>query len=317
MRRPIVIGLTGNIATGKSEVGRILAALGAHVIDADKISHRVMKAGGPTFDAIVGAFGPEVVAPNGQIDRAKLGAIVFRDRGALEELEKIVHPAVIAEVDRQIAGCDGVVVVEAIKLIEAGMHRRYDELWVVTAPRWVQIVRLVQMRGLTEQEASLRVDAQSPQEAKAAQADRVIENDGEVEALRGKVRAAWTELMAKAAAIGPAQRGDPDDAAAVSAELNSNGREKMSFKAWISRHPRLTAWAVLGVGMVVILVWSAKNVGLLPGQWATLILSTFLVAGLCVWIIGWEKEDEEEDPAVAGPAEPKEQQPVPDEKQEG
>ncbi|HNS51160.1 MAG TPA: hypothetical protein PKO09_08245 [Anaerolineae bacterium] len=92
----------------------------------------------------------------------------------------------------------------------------------------------------------------------------------------------------------------------------------MSFKAWISRHPRLSAWAVLAVGMVVILVWSARNVGLQPEQWATLIVATILVAGLCVWIIGWEKEDEEEDPAVAGPTEPQEKEPsAEEEKQEG
>ena len=77
----------------------------------------------------------------------------------------------------------------------------------------------------------------------------------------------------------------------------------MSFKAWISRHPQLTAWAVLAVGMVVILIWAARNVGLLPGQWAALIIATILLAGLCVWIIGWDKEDEEANQAVAEPPE--------------
>ena len=74
----------------------------------------------------------------------------------------------------------------------------------------------------------------------------------------------------------------------------------MSFKAWIARHPRLTAWAVLAVGMVVILVWAARDVGLLPGQWAALIIATILLAGLCVWIIGWEKEEGDEEPEAAG-----------------
>ena len=77
----------------------------------------------------------------------------------------------------------------------------------------------------------------------------------------------------------------------------------MSFKSWISRHPQLTSWGVLAVGMVAILIWAARNVGLLPGQWAALIVATILLAGLCVWIIGWEKEDEEEKPAVAEPPE--------------
>jgi hypothetical protein len=91
----------------------------------------------------------------------------------------------------------------------------------------------------------------------------------------------------------------------------------MSFKAWISRHPRITAWAVLAVGMVVILIWAARNVGLLPGQWAALIIATILLAGLCVWIIGWEKDDEEEKPAVAGPPETLQQPPVPRDNPEG
>jgi len=216
-----VIGLTGNIATGKSEVCRVLAALGAHVIDADVISHEVTEAGRPAFEAIVSTFGPQVVGPNGQIDRAQLGAMVFRDRDALEELERIVHPAVVAEVNRRIARSDGVVVVEAIKLIEAGMRLGYDELWVVTAPREVQIARLVQTRGLTREEAALRVDAQSPQEEKAARADRVLENDGNVEALGRKVKAAWTQFLAQSASIRPARRGDPDDAAGIAAVLNS------------------------------------------------------------------------------------------------
>ena len=82
----------------------------------------------------------------------------------------------------------------------------------------------------------------------------------------------------------------------------------MSFKTWISRHPQLTAWAVLAVGMVVILIWAARNVGLLPGQWAALIIATILLAGLCVWIIGWDKEDEEEKQAVAEPPESGEKQ---------
>ena len=89
----------------------------------------------------------------------------------------------------------------------------------------------------------------------------------------------------------------------------------MSFKAWLSRHPRLTAWAILAVGMVAILIWSARNVGLLPGQWATLIVSTILVAGLCVWIIGWEKEDEEEKPCANESPQADEQPPEQEEEQ--
>jgi dephospho-CoA kinase len=195
--RPILIGLTGNIATGKSLVAQMLAELGAFVIDADRVAHEVMAPDGPAYDAVIESFGRDVVAPDGTIDRGKLGEIVFRDPKALERLEKAVHPATIAETTlRILQATEPVVVVEAIKLIEAGMDRAYDALWVVTAPRSLQIERLVKERGLAEQEAALRVDAQPPQEEKAAVADLVIVNDGSVEALREKVRAAWAGIQA-------------------------------------------------------------------------------------------------------------------------
>lgn len=192
---PFLIGLTGNIATGKSEAAQILAELGALVIDADRVAHEVMRPGGPAYDAVVEAFGREVLAADATIDRARLGEVVFRDPIALQRLEAAVHPSTIAEVDRRIArASEPVVVVEAIKLIEAGMHRYYDALWVVTAPRSVQISRLVTTRGLTEREAALRVDAQSPQEEKAEQADVIIVNDGDLDTLREKVKAAWAQI---------------------------------------------------------------------------------------------------------------------------
>ena len=196
--RPFLIGLTGNIATGKSLVAQMLVELGASVIDADRVAHEVIAPDGPAYDAVIEAFGRDVVAPDGTIDRGKLGEIVFRDPKALERLEKAVHPATIAKVTlRILQATEPVVVVEAIKLIEAGMHRAYDALWVVTAPRSLQIERLVNGRGLPERKAALRVDAQPPQKDKAAVADLVIVNDGSVDALREKVRAAWTEIRSK------------------------------------------------------------------------------------------------------------------------
>ena len=195
MGQTVIVGLTGNIATGKSEVARMLAEMGACIIDADLVAHKVMLPDGPAYPAVVDAFGLEILAADGVIDRAKLGAIVFRDPNALQRLEAAVHPAVIAEVDRRISqATEPVVVVEAIKLVEAGMHRRYDALWVVTAPRRSQIERIVTSRGLTETEAALRIDAQPPQEEKAALADVVIVNDGSLDALREKVEGAWAQL---------------------------------------------------------------------------------------------------------------------------
>ena len=198
IERPILIGLTGNIATGKSVVAQMLSELGARVIDADKVAHEVMAPGAPAYDAVVDAFGPAVLAPDGTIDRGKLGGIVFRDPTALQRLEAAVHPATIAEVTlRILQATEPVVVVEAIKLIEAGLHRGYDALWVVTAPRRLQIERLVNERGLAEEDAALRVDAQPPQEEKVAVADLVLVNDGSLEALRENVRAAWSKIRGK------------------------------------------------------------------------------------------------------------------------
>lgn len=194
-RKPFLIGLTGNIATGKSEVARLLAELGAGFIDADRVAHDVMRPGGPAYGGVVDAFGPEILAADGSIDRGELGALVFRDPEALRRLEATVHPAVISEVDRRIAAAtERVVVVEAIKLIEAGMHRAYDALWVVTAPRALQIERLVETRGLSEAEAAQRIDAQPPQAEKAALADVVLVNDGDLAGLRQQVEAAWARV---------------------------------------------------------------------------------------------------------------------------
>ncbi len=236
----LIIGLTGNIATGKSEVARMLARLGARVIDADKVAHTVMQPGGPAYGAVVDAFGPEILSPDDTIDREKLGAIVFRDPAALRRLEEAVHPATIAEIDRLMAQtAEPVVVIEAIKLIEAGMHRHYDSLWVVTAPRELQISRLQSTRGLTEQEAALRVDAQPPQEEKIARADLVITNDGDLTSLQDKVKAAWDSIQSVRfphpgqigalsdepssgqVTVRPVRRDDIRDAAGVADVLNS------------------------------------------------------------------------------------------------
>ena len=239
-KRPVLIGLTGNIATGKSVVARMLAELGADVIDADRVAHEVMAPGGPAYDTVVNAFGREILASNGVIDREKLGEIVFRDADALRRLEAAVHPATIAAVTQRISEArEPVVVVEAIKLIEAGMHQGYDELWVVTAPRSLQIERLVGTRGMTEEAASLRVDSQPPQEEKAAVADRVITNDGALDVLRERVEEAWSEIRASWARdpeaasdlahgspetevlIRQVRRDDIQDAAGVAEVLNS------------------------------------------------------------------------------------------------
>ncbi len=191
-----VIGLTGNIATGKSTVGRLLADLGAQVIDADQVAHAVMRRGRTAWQEVVLAFGLAVLGPDGEIDRRKLGAIVFRDPAALRRLEDIVHPAVRAAMRACTRRSQApVVVYEAIKLLESGAAEDCDAVWVVTCPRAVQVERLMRTRGLSRAEAELRIDAQPPPEEKLARADVVITNDGSLEETRQQVERAWRETV--------------------------------------------------------------------------------------------------------------------------
>jgi dephospho-CoA kinase len=192
-KRPYVIGLTGNIATGKTMVAQMLSTWGAQHIDADRLAHKVMARGTPAWERIIAEFGMDILKPNGAIDRGKLGARVFSDARALARLENIVHPDVIAYTRQLIAATTApVVVVEAIKLLESGMVEQLcDRVWVVIAPRQVRIRRLTEQRGLDHGEAVLRVDAQSPQEEKVARADVVIDNSGTVRDTKRQVERAW------------------------------------------------------------------------------------------------------------------------------
>ncbi len=195
-----IIGLTGNIATGKSTVAHMLQDVGAYLIDADKLAHDLMRAGSPAYEGVVARFGATILAPSGEIDRRKLGAIVFADQGALRDLEAIVHPIVVAESLRlleQAAPLYEVAVVEAIKLLEANMHRYCDAIWVVVCSRQQQIERLVRTRGLTEAEAALRIDAQPPMTEKVARAHVVIDNSGSLEATRIQALNAWAGIPAR------------------------------------------------------------------------------------------------------------------------
>jgi len=193
-----LIGLTGNIATGKSVVARMLADLGADVIDADALVHGLQRKGAPTYDAIVAEFGSGILRADGEIDRKALGAIVFTDPQQLRSLEAIVHPAVAVESARRMAETKAdVVVYEAIKLIEAGRHTLCDAVWVVSAPRAVQIARLMQARGLNRAEAEQRVDAQPPPEEKLKYADVVIDNGGSLAATREQVERAYAAIRLK------------------------------------------------------------------------------------------------------------------------
>jgi dephospho-CoA kinase len=196
-----LIGLTGNIATGKSAVLEMLKRLGAGVIDADALVHQLMVKETPVWQAILDEFGEGILASEDEIDRGKLGAIVFADAEALERLEAIIHPAVTARVDELIRqATEPVVVVEAIKLIEAGWHRAYDALWVVTCSKEQQLERLMRTRKLSQEEALLRIEAQPPQEDKVALADVVIDNSGSLKETREQVEQEWERLRVQGSA---------------------------------------------------------------------------------------------------------------------
>jgi dephospho-CoA kinase len=190
-----LIGLTGNIGAGKSTVARQLAELGAFVLDADQVYRGLIEPGQPGHAAVVDLFGDGVLAADGSIDRRRLGEMVFRDPAALSRLERATHPLVRARADELFAAAKPrVAVYEAIKLIESGAADRCDELWVVTAPREQRVERLVRTRGLSAEDAALRVDAQPPEAEKAARADVVIANDRDVAALHDRVEREWTRV---------------------------------------------------------------------------------------------------------------------------
>jgi dephospho-CoA kinase len=193
-----LIGLTGNIATGKSIVAKMLEELGATVIDADALVHELQRKGTPIYNDMITAFGPGILDGDGEIDRKALGAIVFADPEKLRVLESIVHPAVLIESMRRITEVSmPVVVYEAIKLIEAGRAEMCDALWVVTARSDVQLQRLMSDRHMSEAEARQRIEAQPPQSEKIKRATVVIDNSGSLEETRRQVAAAFQAIELK------------------------------------------------------------------------------------------------------------------------
>ncbi|HEX5808919.1 MAG TPA: dephospho-CoA kinase, partial [Anaerolineales bacterium] len=187
-----VIGLTGNIATGKSVVRRMLEHLGAYTIDADTLSHRVISRGAPGYQPVLDRFGTWLLDKNSQIDRAKLARLAFADAEVLTQLEDIIHPYVGQAVDMLIKrATQKVIVVEAIKLLESELRNYCDVIWVTDAPQEVQIERLIRKRGLSREDAVQRVHSQPAQKQKLAAATVVITNNGSYEDLWKQVNEAW------------------------------------------------------------------------------------------------------------------------------
>ena len=195
----IVIGLTGNIAVGKSLVLAQLAALGADTIDADQVAHDCLRRDGAAFDAVVAAFGADILGADGEICRQRLGALVFRDAARLRQLEAISHPPIRREILRRARESKArVVVIEAIKLLEGALKDAVAAVWVVNAAPATQLQRLQQARNLPEAEARRRIALQNSQADKLRQADVIIENDGDAAATRAQVERAWKQLIAAA-----------------------------------------------------------------------------------------------------------------------
>jgi dephospho-CoA kinase len=191
-----VIGLTGNIATGKSVVRKMLEHLGAYGIDADALGHRAIAKDAPGYKPVLDTFGKWILGPDGQIDRAKLARVVFADPDALNQLEAIVHPLVRQAIDLLIRrSSQRVIVVEAIKLLEGPLRQACDTVWVTYAQKSTQISRLTQKRGLSVAVAHQRVNSQPPQDEKVNAANTVIHNEGSFEDTWQQVTSAWKVLF--------------------------------------------------------------------------------------------------------------------------
>jgi dephospho-CoA kinase len=195
-----IVGLTGNIAAGKSEVARRLAARGATIIDADQLAREAVAVGSPTLAAIVKRWGPTAVTADGTLDRAELRRIIFANEAERGALEAIVHPEVARlrarDVEKARAAGATVVICDIPLLFEAGLEGTVDAIILVDAPAAVRRERLIKRRGLPPAEADAMLAAQWPSERKRERATWIIDNDGALSALDARVDAIWSELAA-------------------------------------------------------------------------------------------------------------------------
>lgn len=207
--RPHVIGVTGNIAVGKSTVLNRLAERGAAVIDADRVYHELIGPSAPLNGTLVKTFGAGIRNADGTINRRALADIVFANPVALARLDEVTHPSVVAEIGRLIVALDApMVAVDAVKLFEAGLDRLCDEVWLVTAPPERQITRLMARNNLSREEASRRVQAQPPVAEKRLRADVVVDNGGDIEHTWQLIDAGWDAAVLRAA-LSDRTIGDP------------------------------------------------------------------------------------------------------------
>jgi dephospho-CoA kinase len=194
----LLVGLTGNIASGKSTVAHLLSERGATIIDSDILARRVVEMDTPAYREIVRRWGAEILAPDGTLDRAALRRRVFKDPVQLEELNRLTHPEVVRLRDRLIADArrrgDRMVVCDIPLLFERHLAGEFERIVLVDAPRPLRLERLVRERGLGETEAMDMIAAQMPAELKRARADFIIDNEGTLAALERRVEDVWSSL---------------------------------------------------------------------------------------------------------------------------
>ena len=197
-RSPFLLGLTGNIACGKSRVGQLLAErYGADYIDADRVVHTLYGAGTPQTNAIAARFGTELLTPDGTLERRRLGDIVLADPAALRELEQILDPGVRSAIEARIRESpSAVIVLDAIRLIEGGLYKRCDAVWVVVCDRALQLERLQASRSMSAAQAELRIASQRPPDEKLRYANAVIHNNSTLDDLATQVADAWQRTVA-------------------------------------------------------------------------------------------------------------------------
>lgn len=274
-----IIGLTGNIATGKSVVRRMLEHLGAYTIDADSLAHRAIAKDAPGYKPVVETFGKWILDSNGQINRSRLGGLVFRDPEALNKLENIVHPLVEQAIELlgQRAS-QRVVVVEAIKLLESQLRTTCDSIWVTYAPEEIQVERLMRKRNFSRDEAENRIHSQGPQSQKIERANTVIRNTGSYDELWKQVTTAWKQISPTSDTIPlvtkqakdddfAVQRGRPRDSEVIADIITrlSQGNQKMS---------KLDVMEAFGERAFLLLQLNDKVVGLAGWQVENLVART-------------------------------------------
>src|SRR5712691_603035 len=196
---PRIIGLTGNIACGKSVVGQMLLELGAErYIDADAVVHKLYESGQPIAQKVAEAFGPAVIAPDGSVDRKALGSLVFQDTEAMRRLEAIVHPAVGVALVNELAAvsASGIAILDAVKLLEGGSGAFCQSKWLVICAEEQEMARLIARNALSEEEALARIQAQPPVASRLVLVDEVIDNSASLEETRRQVAAAFERFIA-------------------------------------------------------------------------------------------------------------------------